>query len=727
MVANDQGMPTGGDQEPAGPDLYYYINVLRKHWWIVAAAVAVGVTVSVLQTRAKPKVYQASASVLVEPVAPRVFGSMQEIVQLGTTRWTDRQYQQYYNTQVDILRNYELAQVTVIKNELWRNESLMPPVPNDMRTKAQKIEAATYALMRGLNAHQNRDSRVINVVVRHTDRQLAVVLANMHVRSYLEYNLNLRTKGTGKATKFLKGELASGADALKNTEDRLLAFKKKHELFSVSLEDRRNILSSRISRYTAALADAKIERVKIGSTLSYARSIKKGKLLESPIFALSSSGSVANLLKHEYFTATRALKAVGKDLGPRHPDYLRAKTRVDEAYAGIQREAKRALRELKAKHSTAWATEMRLKKELHGLKKEAVALGPKAMEFARLTRKKKSNEGNYNFLVGRLRSSEMSGRNKETNVRLHASARYAYLVSPRMRSAVMLGLALSLVFGLAFIVLLELLDRTVKTPEDVERLTGACVLGVIPMVAKVGGGDMAAQTRARDMWVAENPTSPAAECSRAIRTNMLFASPDHPAEVLTISSPHPQEGKTTTTLYLGTTMAEGGKKVLVIDSDMRRPRLHKSLGVTRTVGLSSLIVGEQEIDDVIKTTDVPNLYCLPCGPQPANPAELLLSRRFEDVLEQLRERFDLVILDSPPLLTVTDGVILSRKSDGIILVAQAGKTNNADLQQAARQVRDVNANIIGVVLNDLNLNDRRYAYYYGYAYGYGEPVTEDAS
>jgi len=714
------------DEEPGAPDLLFYLSVLRKRWWVLAAVVAVGVTASVLHTKRKPKIFQASASVVVEPAAPSVFGSMQEVVQLGATRWTDRQYQQYYNTQVDIVRNYELAQVTVVKNRLWENEKLVPRQPNDTRNKSQLVEAATFALVRGLSASQNRDSRVINVYVRHRNRQLAVMLANLHVQSYIDYNLNLRTKGTGKAATFLGAELKTGASTLRATENELLAFKKKNQLFSVSLEDRRNILSSKISRYANALADAKIARLKIGSTLSYANSLKKEAVLESPIFALSSSDSVANVLKHQYFMAKHTMASLAKDLGPRHPDYIRAKLKVNELFSGIQREANRARRELKAQHSTAWSSEAKLKKELEALKQEAIALGPKTVEYIRLVRKQKSDEKNYNFVLGRLRSSQMSGRNKETNVRLHAAARYGYMVSPRMRSAVALGLVLSLLFGLGLVVLLEFLDRTVKTPEDVEQLTGACVLGVIPVVQKVGGADVAMQMRNRDMWVAENPTSPAAECSRAIRTNLLFASPDEPAKVLTISSPHPQEGKSTTVLYLGTTMAEGGKKVLLIDSDLRRPRLHKSLGLTRTVGLSSLIVGEQEIDDVIKTTDVPNLYCMPCGPTPANPAELLMSKRFIDILDQLQERFDMIILDSPPILHVTDGVVLARRSDGIILVAQAGKTNNGDLQQAARQVRDVNAQIVGVVLNDLNINDRRYAYHYGYAYGYGL-AAEDAS
>jgi capsular exopolysaccharide synthesis family protein len=192
-------------------------------------------------------------------------------------------------------------------------------------------------------------------------------------------------------------------------------------------------------------------------------------------------------------------------------------------------------------------------------------------------------------------------------------------------------------------------------------------------------------------------------------------------KTLTISSPRPREGKTTSTIYIGTTMAQSGQRVLLVDTDLRRPRLHKSLGLSRQQGLTNLILGEVEIESVIKTTDIPNLYVLPCGPLPPNPAELLLTKRFHDLIRELEKRYDYILLDSPPLLAVTDGVVLSRLSDGVLLIAQAGKTAIDDARQAAQQLRDVDAPVLGIILNDMDLSDRRYGYYY-YQYGYGEKL-----
>ena len=159
--------------------------------------------------------------------------------------------------------------------------------------------------------------------------------------------------------------------------------------------------------------------------------------------------------------------------------------------------------------------------------------------------------------------------------------------------------------------------------------------------------------------------------------------------------------------------------MLLVDTDMRRPRLHKSMGVSRGLGLSNLMLGEAGFDDCIKTSDIPNLFVLPCGPTPPNPVELLLSHKFQQILDELRGRFDRILLDSPPLQAVTDAAVLSRRSDGVIMVVQAGKTLRDDLERSAKTLHDVNANVIGVILNDLDISDRQYGYYY-YHYGYGE-------
>jgi capsular exopolysaccharide synthesis family protein len=289
-----------------------------------------------------------------------------------------------------------------------------------------------------------------------------------------------------------------------------------------------------------------------------------------------------------------------------------------------------------------------------------------------------------------------------------------------MKLNVALAGLLSLALGLVIVFLLEYMDRTIKSSDDVERTMRAPVLGLIPVVAEVASGTSPESVRDRDLYVFQHPSSRAAECCRSIRTNILFSDADRELRVLTITSPNPREGKTTSVIYLGTTMAQSGQKVLVIDTDMRRPRLHQSMGISRDRGLSNLILGDSTYEDTIKTSDVPHLYVLPCGPTPPNPAELLLTQRFKQIMADLGERYDRIILDSPPLQAVADAAVLGRLSDGVILVAKSGKTKREDLARSARQLRDVQARIVGVVINNLDLSSRTYGYY-NYAYSYADP------
>jgi capsular exopolysaccharide synthesis family protein len=277
--------------------------------------------------------------------------------------------------------------------------------------------------------------------------------------------------------------------------------------------------------------------------------------------------------------------------------------------------------------------------------------------------------------------------------------------------------------GLGLVLLVVFLDRSIKTTADAQQATSAAVLGIIPMIdeSELPKND----DGVRDLYVHQHPTSRVAECCRSLRTNILFSAADRQIKTIVVSSANPQEGKTTTVIYLGTTMAQSGQRVLLIDTDMRRPRLHASLGVPRQTGLSNLIVGDLDYNAVIKTTDIPNLFVLPCGPLPPNPAELLMSHRFEAVLAELAKRFDRIILDSPPLQVVTDAVVLSKQADGVILVVRADKTLRDDIRRSARQIRGVGGTIFGVIVNAIE-HDGRGRYYYSY-YGYAEkPETQES-
>lgn len=712
-----------GGAEPGEPgddiELLRYVNVLRKRKWIMLAVVAVGMTLAVIYTMRQTRIYQATASVVVDPAPPQVFGSqVQEVIQLGSDNyWAN---QEYYNTQIDIIQSYPLARRTVTQNGLYAR--LVPPAEADGLSEKEHIDTAGWRLTESLSAAQRGDSRIVDINVKHPDGQLAADLANEHVQTYLGYTLDLRSTGSGEVSQFLSSELDTAEQRLRESERKLHEFKKSNSIISASLEDEQSVLAANIARYTAAQSDARIKRIELEALRKRALALEGDDVLESPIFALASNSGTVEILKQQYLQEKQRLIERTEELGPRHPNFIKQQKKVDDLYGAIQAEARRALRELDERYQAALETEQRFGAELAKYEQQALDLEPKTAEYNELARQQKSNEENYNLVLGRLRTTELSGRNEQINIREHTQADDAYLVHPRLRLNLAMAGMLSLMLGIGLAFLLEYIDRSIKTAEDVEGAAGVPLLGIIPVLSEVPRDDSVETLQTRDLYVFNNPKSQAAECCRSIRTNLLFSGADRPLQVLTVSSANPREGKTTSVIYLGTTMAQSGQRVLIIDTDMRRPRLHRSMGVPRGIGVSNLLLGDADYDDAIKTTDIPNLFVLPCGPTPPNPAELLLSNRFSKVIQELRTRFDRILLDSPPLQAVTDAAVLARLSDGAIMVVQAGKTSRDDLTRCSRQLSAVNAHIVGVVLNDLDVSDQQYGYKY-YAYGYGDDTS----
>jgi capsular exopolysaccharide synthesis family protein len=268
--------------------------------------------------------------------------------------------------------------------------------------------------------------------------------------------------------------------------------------------------------------------------------------------------------------------------------------------------------------------------------------------------------------------------------------------------------------GLVLAFGIEALDNTVKTPEAAEALVGAPLLGMLPILVHARQRTVENATE-RDLTVFKDPTSAAAEACRSIRTNLMFLSAEKEVHVLVVTSPGPQDGKTTAAISLAITMAQGGSRVLLVDTDMRKPRIHRSFGLKSDRGLSNVMMGDAALADVICHSQVPNLDVLPCGPTPPNPAELIHTERFREILDQCRRDYGRVVMDSPPAGFVTDPAILGNLADGVVLVVRAGHTTREAVSFARRQINDARARILGVIINRTDRRAGGYGYYSYYA------------
>lgn len=711
------------DDEPAlSFDFRRYAEALRKYAWAVLAIVAFAITIAVVYTNRQPKIYQATASVQIEPKIVDMFNSGQAARGGLDGGIADS----YYKQQKQVLVSYRLVRQTVEEHRLYLR--MLTELQRKDRKLDDQVEDATQLLLMQIKASYPNADRIMYVSVRDRDPKLAAEIANDHVQTYLNYSKGLLSTDSKQTSTALSAEFDDAETKLRAAETDVYQFQKDNDVLAVmSLEDRQTLLSQSISAYTVKVNDAHSKRLELQARLERMRAAADGDVLQSPILAMGETGAFDSL-RASYYTERNRFTELEREVGPKNPQYQMQKAKMDDLLSALQSESKRVLNGLEEQVKAQIATESALKSEIERATKEALALGPKVLAYNELQRRKKSLEDRYNILRARLSSTELTDRMNHNIDLMNILPLDPALVpvtpvSPSLQINIVVAAVLSLLAGLGLISLLVFLDRSIKTTTDAQQAAGVPVLGIIPVLDEALLKTDDRSRGSRDLYVHDNPTSLVAECCRSVRTNILFSAADKNLKTIVVSSANPREGKTMSVMYLGTTMAQSGQRVLLVDTDMRRPRLHESTGVSRNTGLSNLIVGDHDYDDVIKATGIPNLSILPCGPLPPNPAELLMSHRFETVLEELKKRFDLVIFDSPPLQVVTDAVVLSKQTDGVILISRADKTRRDELKRSARQIKNVRGNIFGVIVNAIE-PDSRSGYYYSY-YGYTEkqPAT----
>ncbi len=714
------------EEEPVlNVDFRRYYDALRQYTWGLLAIIALAITAAVIYTNRQPKIYQAQASVQIEPRIPDLLGQGQDELLRGGGGTAD-----YYKQQRQVLGSYSLIRQTVEHHRLYLR--VLSEQSRANKKVDDLIDMATGRIRAKMSIRYPDLDRIMYVVIRDEDPKLAADIANAHVATYMEYCKGLLSTDTREASSALSTEFDDAETKLREAESALYQYQKDNDLLAVTLEERQSMVSTGISTYTAKSNEAHSRRIELAALLERMQKASEEDVLQSPILSMglgTQDKTGFDALRAQYYAERNKFIELERQVGPKNPAYQMQKAKMDDLHEALQSEAKRLLAAVKEQHAAVVAEEQALRAEVEKATKEAIALGPKVVEYTELLRRKRSNEDRYNILRTRLSTTDLTGRMNQnlntTNVRPLDAARVPSVpVSPNLRTNIVAAAVLSLMFGFGLIFLIVFLDRSIKSTEDAQQAAAAPILGIIPLLhdSELDGKEIGA----RDLYVHKNPSSLVAECCRSLRTNIMFSAADRQVKTIVVSSANQGEGKTTSVIYLGTVMANSGQRVLLIDTDMRRPRLHVSMGQSRQVGLSNLLVGDMSYDDVIKQTEIPNLCILPCGPLPPNPAELLMSQRFETVLAELAKRFDRIILDSPPLQVMTDGVVLSKHADGVILIVKSAHTLRDELKRSAKQVRNIGGTIFGVIVNGIQPDSRSGYSYYAY-YGYSDKPAPNES
>ncbi len=711
-------VPNEQDELESQIDLREYWKIIRKRMWTVVAFFIITVTVVTIFTLRQKKIYEASASIIIEVDAPQVLGNVREVYNLGPgSYWSNKEY---FETQYKVITSRSVAQKVVQLLRLENNKDFLgiSHLPEEKQASILQEPIDYVEMVRNaLSVEPVKDSRMVRIKARHHDPKWAMRLANATVTAYISHNQHTRRKITEDAAGWLKDQSHALKIKMEKAEDKLHQFKEEQKILRVSLEDRQNITSQRLQDINQTLNKIQAQLDAMEAKRKQVLDIRASKL---PLDAIDQviGNKLIQQLKESYFALKEKQAELASKYLPGHPKYKAIEHKLQVTRNSIDREIDKVLSAMESDYKAKLREEKSAKRRLAQAKAEALEINKKAIQYGRLKREAITAEQLYQLVVKREQETALSSREETNNVyKLDAAILPEIPVYPRVKLNILLAAIVGLLGGIGLAFFLEYLDNTFKGQDDIERVLNIPFLGVIPSIKLDNSMDDSNELSLRDNYLISHPKSTVAESCRTVRTNILFMSPENPARKLLITSPSPQEGKSTVCMNLGITMAQSGSKVVMLDTDMRRPRLHKSFGIKSGLGLTAAILGESELENVIFPSEVPGLDIIPCGPIPPNPTELFHTARFKNIIETLSGKYDRVIFDSPPVLVVADPLILSSMLDGVVLVVKSGSTSSDMARRAVRQLKDVNARILGAVINDLDLTHRDYGYYYYRQYG----------
>ena len=709
------------------------LRLLRERKWVILGTASIVLVATVFYTLRQPKVYEAICTIQYDPTPPRALGSeVEDVAAPAINFWMTKEW---YETQNQIIKSRTVAERVV--QALGLNESpdfFYVPESERHGWESATVSATALELIQRLTVDQAPDSRLVSIKVRDRDPERATLVANSIAHAYIEHTREERMGATGDALVFLGQRLDSLTSELQSSEQALHDWRENNNVLSVSLEDRQNVIARDLEHYSSALADATTRRIAVGAKLTALRAANSEDPMRVDATFITENASVAALrTSYRELAADLAEKSV--QYGPNHPEVRAATARLEIIRQQMREQVDALINGVASELREMRTTEAGLHQALEDVQAAGLALNQQEIRYNALKRRRENTEKLYDIVLQRTTETDLTKMQKLSTVRMVDEALQPTVpVSPLLPLNLAAGIVAGLVLGLGLAVLLSQMDRTLKTGRDIEGL-GLTLLGVLPSIHGAEGQPVAARGRSkrrrparpstgpkRDFVVHDDPMSSAAESARAIRTNLTFMGAQSALGTLVLTSPSPLEGKTTVAISLAIALAQGGKKVLLVDTDMRRPRLHRAFGRNAKHGVSSVLVGAATLDEALQTTEVPNLSLLPCGPIPPNPSELLHTAAFSTLLGQLRERFDHVLFDSPPLGAVPDSAIIAPQVDGAILVMKSEKTTRDAAASAMKQLRNVGANLLGGVLNDVDLAKQEayyggHYYYSGYYYG----------
>lgn len=698
----------------------YWRAISKRRWSILGLTVLVAILAALVVSNMRP-LYRGAATLLIEQGKNRTV-SIEEVYSQGVLQ------REYYQTQVEILKSEELARKAIQKLKLvthpdydprqaqpsWINRIIgsQASTDEDKRTDDDVLKSVVQKFRSNLQVQLVRNSQLAQIGFVTPDKELAAKVPNALAETFIESDLDARMAMTQKASEWLRermgelrGKVDSAEKALQDYRDRERIVDAKGLALSGA--------SRQLEELTRSLVEARQKRAESEAAYSMVQQIKAGR-------TQASYDSVPAVLRHplvqrmkeQEADADRRLSDAAKRYGPEHPRLVQAKAELEAAKESTRKQVEIVIAGLAKEYEAARSNESAVERALGQSKADIQGINRKEFQLGVLEREVQQNRNLYDMFVNRLKETSAAGDLQSTVARVVDPATVpSGPFAPNKQQIVSIAAVVTLIVAAMLALLLDRLTNTINSTSDVENRLGVPALGVLQ---KIKG--FVKKGFVSELAFFNDTQSTFSEAVRTVRTSVLMSSLDDPHKVVVITSSVPEEGKTTLSFNLACALGQV-KKVLLVDGDLRRPKIGKLVNRdSRSPGLADLVAGQAQVSQCVFFDERAGIHILSAGTVPPNPLELLSSRRFQDVITKLKEAFDIVIIDSAPLQLVSDAQVLSQFASSVIYVVKADSTPYQVAQNGIKKLRRVSAPILGVVLNQLDLEkaEKYYGEYSGY-------------
>jgi capsular exopolysaccharide synthesis family protein len=632
-------------------------------------------------------------------------------------------------SEIEILKSDSLMLTVCREMDLSNNPDFLEvkgPVPHTSLDDGETRQDTVHRLQSNLHVTLVPKTDIIRIDYSSLNPKMSADIVNRVIADYMQHSYQTRFESSRRVSDFLSGTLEGLKQEVETSQEQLMDMQRR--LGILGFDPNRNQINNSLDDLSRAVGAAKLTRIIAEARYRVLNGMDPNTIEGTIELTPGTAPGVLNQLRGQLAGARSNYAQLESSLGPNHPQAKALKAQIDELLKEIDAEQNRLLIQAKQNYVVARANEDQTTAALEAQKAEAYKLRDQLVEYTLRQREFEANRNLYDSLQQRLRTASVQSGLESLEIDIVDKALSPATPVLRPQSTmIMTALAFSLLAGIVVSFLLESLDTGLRSIAEIESITELPSLAIIPRARRSSADQAATLTTAqRNVGVLTQPKSQFAESFRSLRTSLLLSTAGHPPRFIVLTSATPSEGKTTAATNLAAILAQRDTRVLLIDGDLRRPNIHHRFGLNGKIGLTTVLTGATKLEETVQgVPEIPNLDILPSGPVPPFPTEMLSSGAMDAILRRCAEIYDYVVIDSPPILSVTDGVILARQADAVVLVVRHGKSS----KHVVRRARDIllrsGAGITGIVLNAVDLNSPEYYGYYGYSgYSYSSVDSE---